>query len=73
MGVAKMAKRGRGRPASEEKSFKTLGYRVTEPYLEWITKVAGVNRTSVSGLIDQAVAKYAREMGITEPPPDRTG
>jgi hypothetical protein len=66
------AKARRGRPAVKDKSFKTLGYRVSSPYLEWITQAASVNRSSVSGLIDQAVAKYARDIGVTTPPPDRT-
>jgi len=50
----------------------TLGYLVSAPYLEWITRAAKVNRSSISGLIDQAVAKYAQEIGVAETPPDRT-
>ena len=68
------AKTGRGRPAVEakDKSFRTLGCRVSEPYLQWITQTASVNRSSVSDLIDRAVAKYARDIDVTVPPPDRT-
>ena len=66
------AKAKRGRPAAEAKSAKTLGYRVTPDYLAWITEAAKRNRSSISGLIDQAVAKYAREIGVADPPPDRT-
>ena len=62
----------RGRPVAEEKTFKTLGYRVCAPYLKWIGEVANVNRSSMSGLIDQAVAKYARDLGVADAPPDRT-
>ena len=65
-------KDSRGRPAVNEKSAKTLGYRVTPAYLEWITKAAAANRSTISGLIDQAVARYAREIGVQDPPPDRT-
>jgi hypothetical protein len=61
-----------GRPAVEEKSAKTLGYRVTPTYLEWITRAAAANRSTISGLIDQAVARYAREIGVEDSPPDRT-
>lgn len=75
-GVRTMAKpkttAGRGRPPGRDKSYKTLGYRVSEPYLEWITGAATANRSTVSGLIDQAVARYAREIGVSDPPPDRT-
>ena len=66
------AKTRRGRPAVEDKSAKTLGYRVTPAYLEWITKAAATNRSTISGLIDQAVARYAREIGVQDPPPERT-
>jgi len=62
----------RGRPAVSQRTFKTLGYRVSSAYLEWITAAAAVNRSTVSGLIDQAVARYAREIGVEDPPPDRT-
>jgi uncharacterized protein (DUF1778 family) len=62
----------RGRPAVEEKLAKTLGYRVTPAYLEWITRAAAANRSTISGLIDQAVARYAREIGVEDSPPDRT-
>ncbi|HMF36977.1 MAG TPA: hypothetical protein VKF17_10070 [Isosphaeraceae bacterium] len=62
----------RGRPAVQDKSFKTLGYRVSSAYLDWITRAAAVNGSTLSGLIDQAVSGYAREIGIEEAPPDRT-
>jgi hypothetical protein len=62
----------RGRPAADMKSVKTLGYRCGESYLEWLGRVASANRSSISGLLDQAVAKYAPTVGITDVPPDRT-
>jgi hypothetical protein len=64
----------RGRPAAktQDKSVKTLGYRVSSEYLAWITRAAAANRSTISGLIDQAVARYAREIGVQDPPPDRT-
>jgi hypothetical protein len=71
-GAMAKPKAGRGRPAAREKSVKTLGYRVSPDYLAWITKAARANRSSISGLIDQAVAKYAQANGLADPPPDRT-
>ena len=62
----------RGRPAAKQKAYKTLGYRVSRPYLEWLEQAAKLNRSSISGLIDQAVAKYAGDIGIAGVPPDRT-
>jgi hypothetical protein len=71
-GAMAKPKTKRGRPAAKDKTAKTLGYRVTPDYLAWITRAAAVNRSSISGLIDQAVAKYARDIGVPETPPDRT-
>jgi hypothetical protein len=62
----------RGRLVAEEKTFKTLGNRVSALYLKWNGEVAKVNRSSISGLINQVVAKYARDLGVTDAPPDRT-
>ena len=66
------AKPRRGQPAAARKTFKTLGYRVSAEYLYWIKAAAVVNRSDISGLIDQAVSRYAREIGFQDPPPDRT-
>ncbi len=70
--AASTTKPERGRPKSTAKTMKTLGYRVTPRYLEWLAKVAIANRSSISGLIDQAVAKHALQVGVIEPPPKRT-
>jgi len=66
------AKIRRGRPVAKDKAIKTLGYRVSQAYLDWITRAADANRSTVSVLIDQAVASYAPRIGVTELPPDRT-
>jgi hypothetical protein len=71
-GAMARPKAKRGRPVAKDKSVKTLGYRVSVDYLAWITKAAKVNRSSIAGLIDQAVAKYAQDIGVAEVPPDRT-
>jgi hypothetical protein len=52
--------------------METLGYRVSSAYVDWITRAATVNSSSISGMIDRAVAKYAREIGVSDPPPNRT-
>jgi hypothetical protein len=62
----------RGRPAVKDKTAKTLGYRVSPAYLRWIAQAAAANRSTISGLIDQAVARYARDIGVADPPPQRT-
>jgi hypothetical protein len=38
---------------------------------EWVEKVAEHNRTDLSTLIDAALVKFAREIGVPDPPPKR--
>lgn len=73
MAKAKAApKPKRGRPAAAAKTMMTLGYRVSLPYREWLERVALANRSSISGLLDQAVVDRAVQLGVTDPPPKRT-
>jgi hypothetical protein len=58
--------------AVEAEGRKMLGYRVGPQYLAWLEKVARKNRSKISGLLDQAVAKYALDIGVVDIPPDRT-
>jgi hypothetical protein len=62
----------RSRPVVEDKSFKTLGDRVSSAYLDWITKAAAVNTSITSSLIDQAIGQYARDIGVQDAPLDCT-
>jgi len=71
MMVTPQTKARRGRPAVQDKSFKTLGYRVSSAYFDWITRAVAVNGSTLSRLIDQAVARDAREIGIEDAPPDQ--
>lgn len=50
-------------------SAKTVGFRVSADYATWLEDVAGRNRSTVAGLLDQALAAYAKERGWPEPPP----
>ena len=72
MMVTPQTKARRGRPAVQDKSFKTLGYRVSSAYFDWITRAVAVNGSTLSRLIDQAVARDAREIGIEDATPDQT-
>jgi hypothetical protein len=62
----------RGRPKAGAKTMKTLGYRVTPQYLEWLEKVANANGSTISRLIDEALRNYAPQKGVAEPAPKRT-
>jgi hypothetical protein len=57
---------------ADAKTMKTLAYKATPEYLEWLLKVASKNRTNIPTMIDQSVAKYARDIGVADVPPDRT-
>lgn len=50
---------------------KSIAFRVSGEYGEWVDKLAASNRTNVASLLDQALAKFAREIGFTEAPPER--
>jgi hypothetical protein len=45
---------------------------MVKPGAKRITRAAGVDRSGISGSIDQAGANQAREIGVADPPPDRT-
>jgi hypothetical protein len=53
-------------------SLKTIGMKASPEWAAWLEMVATRNRTSVAALVDQAVTAYARELGVSEPPPERT-
>jgi hypothetical protein len=50
---------------------KTVAFRVSGAYGKWLDKLARANRSSLSGLMDQALVAYARTIGFTEEPPER--
>lgn len=50
---------------------KTVGIRATGEWAAWIERGARHCRTDVAKLVDVAVAKYLRENGFQEPPPER--
>jgi hypothetical protein len=50
----------------------SVGFRVSEDYGKWLTAFAesrGSKAASVSNLIDQALAYYAKRVGFRLPPP----
>jgi hypothetical protein len=57
-------------PASKPQP-KAIAFRAGPEYVAWVDDLASANRSTVSGLLDQALAKYAREIGFTKPIPER--
>lgn len=56
------------KPAPVPTSAKSVAFRVSAEYSEWVDELATHNRTTIAGLIDQALARYARETGFKSPP-----
>lgn len=60
----KIAKEGAAKP-------KTLGYRVSAEYGDWLERLARHYRTTVSGIIDRALAEWVESEKFPEKPPER--
>jgi hypothetical protein len=50
---------------------KTIAFRVSGEYGAWVERLASHNRSTVAGLLDQALVKFAREIGFEEKAPER--
>lgn len=66
-GAALMTEPKKGRPLPP----KTVAFRVSGAYGKWLEDLARVNRSSVSGLMDQALVAYARSIGFAKEAPER--
>jgi hypothetical protein len=70
--VTTLMARPKGRPPkSRDEGARTIGFRVTESYAKWLEDVAEANRSTIAGLLDQAVASYAEAIGFKKAPPRR--
>jgi len=45
--------------------------RTSGEYAAWVDRLAEKNRTTVAGLLDQALAAFAKQIGFDEEPPRR--
>lgn len=50
---------------------KTIAMRTSGEYAAWVERLAKHNRSTVAGLLDQALVDYAKSVGFTEEPPER--
>jgi hypothetical protein len=50
---------------------KTIALRTSGEYAAWVEALAKHNRTTIAGLVDQALVKHAREIGFDTPAPER--
>jgi hypothetical protein len=69
---------GRSKKKTEEtpkgakpKGSKTVGFRATYEWADWLERLARHSRTDVAKVIDAALTEYAKAHGFKEPPPER--
>jgi hypothetical protein len=55
-------------PATEGTS---RAFRMSREYADWLERLASKDRSTVAGLMDRAIAHYARHIDFTETPPER--
>jgi hypothetical protein len=46
-------------------------FRSTPDWRDWVARLAESERIGVPGLIDRAMADYAKRAGFSDPPPKR--
>lgn len=72
VGTAVMEKPKRGpKPKATVLPQKTIAFRVSGEYGQWLERLAEHNRTTVAGLMDQAIAAYGKQIEFSESPPKR--
>ncbi len=47
---------------------QAVNLRGSNAWKEWLEELAKANRQSISGVIDTALATFARQIGFREPP-----
>jgi hypothetical protein len=60
----------RKRPDADPRKI-VLAVRGRQAWKDWIDRLAAHDRSSINELIDRALARYAREIGFKEVPPER--
>jgi hypothetical protein len=70
MGGSTMA-RPKKATQSASSDQKTIAMRTSGAYAAWIERLASFNRSTTAGLLDQALVKFAREIGFEEKAPER--
>jgi len=48
-----------------------LTIRGRDEWKEWVKRLAAADRASLNELVDRSLARYAREVGFKEMPPER--
>lgn len=70
-------KQAKGKGASPKGASKatapirTIGFKASQEWSDWLERFAKTNRTTVAGVIDRALAEMAKVQEHPEPPPER--
>jgi hypothetical protein len=59
------------KPPDDEPRQVLLSIKGRLAWKEWLDRLAAFDRSSTVQLIDRAVARYAKDVGFNEPPPER--
>lgn len=51
--------------------LKTVGFKATAEWVEWLNGAAASDRATVAAFLDRAAAAYAKQIGHEVPPPQR--
>lgn len=73
-GTAMAKKKSTRSPKNKERQepgFRTVGFRASQQYVEWLSSMAKLDRLTVAQFIDKAVTERARQLDPTRPPPER--
>ena len=66
-----MARPKKIRSEGEVAPPKTLAFRTSDEFAEWVEALAKHNRSTVATLIEQSLVKFAKDAGFTKQPPLR--
>jgi hypothetical protein len=68
MAMARTKKTGR-KPDSD--AMTTRAFRMRQEYADWLEQLASFDRSTISSLLDRAVAHYAKSIGFSKEAPER--
>jgi hypothetical protein len=71
VGIATVGRPKKTSRRPDAPSPKTIGYRVSGEYGQWLEALADHYRTTCAGIIDRALAEWAEAQGYPETPPKR--
>jgi hypothetical protein len=69
--MAKKTKAARPKGKPDPDAMTTRALRMRQEYADWVDELARFDRSSVSALIDRALAHYGKAIGFEQEAPSR--